>query len=541
MGLRAKIRNVLSPVASRRQGRPPLQAAALRRRHHAQPRASRPRMSPPKPIRRRHGRRGSRYMAGDSNRLTADWTTSPQLTDSLIYANLSKVRARSRWAARNEPIARRFLGMVVNNVVGAEGIKLISRAADGRKPDELARAAIEGAFADWAHEHCDLAGRLSWRGHQALAARTVALDGEALIEEVVGPDAGPYGYQLQALDPELLDTALNVDDLPSGGYIRMGVEHDAVGRPLAFWLKQLGGLSASLYGGGYHSVTNRRRVLADRIIHLFIQDAPGQTRGVPWMHAALYRLKQLSAYEDAAVVKARAGAMNFGVLTSPDGTPPEGDDEESDGSVISDLETGTIKVMREGYRFDSVDWQYPTGELEPFVAAIMRHIASGLEVSYNSLAQDLVGVSYSSIRQAVLDDRDVWTGLQAWLGLALCRRVFRRWLTMALTLGKITVPKNTGGVAALDPRKIDKYRLATFQGRRWGWVDPLKDMTANAKAVDINFKTVSELIRESGRDPDEVFAERAAELKRMNELGILPASGATDLAAIGPLLNDEGK
>jgi capsid protein len=45
----------------------------------------------------------------------------------------------------------------------------------------------------------------------------------------------------------------------------------------------------------------------------------------------------------------------------------------------------------------------------------------------------------------------------------------------------------------------------------WEWVDPEADVKANALAVERGFKSRRQVISESGRDPDQVAAEIAAE------------------------------
>ena len=45
---------------------------------------------------------------------------------------------------------------------------------------------------------------------------------------------------------------------------------------------------------------------ADEVLHLYIQERPGQTRGVTWFASAIKRLHHLAGYEEAEVIRARA-------------------------------------------------------------------------------------------------------------------------------------------------------------------------------------------------------------------------------------------
>jgi len=147
-------------------------------------------------------------------------------------------------------------------------------------------------------------------------------------------------------------------------------------------------------------------------------------------------------------------------------------------------------------------------------------------VSYHSLASDLEGVNFSSIRQGELSDRDVWITLQQWFIGSFVRPVFETWLQQQLALGTIRVPGKGGVMKALPADRYDKFRRAAFQGRRWAWVDPQKDMTANESAVALGIKSRSEIIRDMGRDPDDVWDEIKRENERLAALGITPAAPA---------------
>ena len=107
--------------------------------------------------------------------------------------------------------------------------------------------------------------------------------------------------------------------------------------------------------------------------------------------------------------------------------------------------------------------------------------------------------------------------MQAWLTEALCRPVFEIWLRDALARGTISTGGNAIGLS-----RFDKFKRVTFQARRWAWVDPLKDMNANKVAIDHRIRSTSDIIREQGQDPEEVFAEIARERAQMDALGITP-------------------
>jgi lambda family phage portal protein len=486
------------------------------------------------------------FAAGATDRLTSDWSSTPVSADLAVYQNQKALRARSREQWRNNDYARRFVSMVKANVVGTKGVLFQSRVRDEGPlggEDRLACDAIEAAWADWGRPpNCDLFRRMSWVDHQRLAIGGVAMDGESFIEIIDPQDQPPYRFALRHIDPDLIPVELNVD-LGNGGFVRMGIEYDALGRTVAFFVNDLSRTAnpaMSAFGLG----SRFRRVPAALMIHAFAPDLVGQSRGLPWMSTALLRLKMLGAYDDAALVAARVGAAKMGLYQTADGEPAGFDSEDSDGTPVDTVEPGTFGWIPKGATLASWSPEYPRGEFEGFVKAMLRGIAAGLGVAYTGLANDLEGVNYSSIRSGVLEERESWKAIQDWTVEAICRPIFERWLERALLLGAIRVPTRGGGTAGLNPDRFDKYRSASWQPRRWAWVDPQSDMTANEKALGLLLTSRAQIIREQGGDPADLWEEIAAENKVLSALGLGTEGSGVDALRPGapaPGPGDDGE
>jgi lambda family phage portal protein len=132
---------------------------------------------------------------------------------------------------------------------------------------------------------------------------------------------------------------------------------------------------------------------------------------------------------------------------------------------------------------------------------VLRGVSAGLMVAYNTFANDLEGVNYSSIRAGVLDEREQWKSLQVWMIEGLMDRVFADWLSMTLVKGVLKLPSS----------KYDKFNQPAWIGRRWAWVDPEKDMQAHILARQAGFETSSEIVGEQGGDLEEKYATIARE------------------------------
>lgn len=454
------------------------------------------------------------YDGARSDRLTLDWTTQPMPADEVIRRHQRVLVARSREQAANNDYARAFVRMCRQNIVGPQGVMLQARSRDERGAlDVLANEAIEKAFAEWGkRSNCDVAGKRSWRAIQASAIVSVVKDGEFMLRKIYGADAGPWGFALQVLDPQRCPVQLDDDGLSDGRFIRHGIEFNRYGRPIAYYFAAS---DRSDYSATYsHAGRDYLRVPADEIIHGFLEDMAGQKRGLPWMATGLFRMKQLVGFEDASIVNARVGAGKMGVMQWRDGQGPDpGDDAPSD--YYMDVRPGEFAMLPEGVELKEWSPQFPSGEFSVFNKAMLRGIAAGFGVLYNNLANDLEHVNFSSIRQGTLDEREHWKEMQQWLIEELCESVLAAWLPVALLSGRITVKGK-----ALKPERLPRYSAVMWQPRRWAWIDPKSDIDASVTAKNQMLMAPSQIIREQGRDPSDVWREIAADIREMEEAGI---------------------
>ena len=217
------------------------------------------------------------FAAAAVNRLTSSWTGTYNSLDRDLASALPRIRARARDLAQNNDYVRRYLSMVAANIAG-QGVSIQSQARwpDGQ-PDVMLNNAVEAAFAHWSMSP-EITGRMDWSEVQRLVARSVAMDGEALIRLSIQD----RHLQLQLLDPTLLDDTYN----DATKRIVMGVETSATGAAVAYHI-------LTAHPGDVTVERRRERVPAENIIHLFRADRPQQTRGVTWLHTAMKRLNDL--------------------------------------------------------------------------------------------------------------------------------------------------------------------------------------------------------------------------------------------------------
>lgn len=452
------------------------------------------------------------YAAANNDNMIYSWTHYKYTSDQIIEKYAEQLVSRSCEQYMNNPYARRFATLLKDNVIGDTGIIPQGRSKDTNgKLDEAANTAIEQAWAEWS-KVCDVTGKNNLTNLWKLLIVTCAREGEGLIRIVTGKYAGPWGFGLQLIDPRRLDIKKN-EILENGNYIRFGIEYNKYGKPVNYYIRKY-----SEEWRNYTYANDPYEVIpADEIIHGFISEYIDQKRGIPWYSTSLMRMYMLGGFEEAAVEHARAGACQMGFIKPP--TDPEGyeeEDEEAPRDIDIEATPATFKQLPPGYEVQAFNPNYPNGEFDNFTKAALRGISVGLGAGYSSISGDLSSVNFSSLRQGILDERETWKGLQEWFISTFTSPIFEKWLKYSLLFSKI---RCNGGY--LKPERIDKYREVSWTVKRWSWVDPVKDINSASISVKNGFRSRSDVIRELGHDPDEVFNEIEEENKTLEQKGIL--------------------
>lgn len=221
----------------------------------------------------------------------------------------------------------------------------------------------------------------------------------------------------------------------------------------------------------------------------------------------MFRLHQLKGYDEAELTAARVEARKIGITIPPEGETYGGENDVRDlrGNSIDTTEPGGIYELLPGSTFETFNPARPTSNYSPFIKGQLRGVASALGVSYNSLANDLEGVNFSSIRHGMNDERDMWRIKQKWLIEDFCKKVFSAWLEMSLLTGAVNLPLS----------RFEKFNNPHFMPRGWKFVEPLKDAQANVINVENGFKSRTKIMAEQGEDFDDLLAELQAEEQKI--------------------------
>jgi lambda family phage portal protein len=441
------------------------------------------------PIRTRNGG----FHGALQSRLTSDWIINPTGPNSELRASIRTLRDRARDLEKNNPLVRRYLHLVGENVIGHKGIKLQCRTGT-----KSVNARIEAAYAAWGQPTTySVDGRQSCAAFQRDVIRTVARDGEAFVRLIRG---GPHGLMLQNIDAALIDETYNSAAGDGVNAVKLGVEVDQWNRPVAYHVFQ-----HPVYDTLGTAATPRTRIPASELLHLFLPRQAGAVRGETWLAPVMMALRMLDGYAEAELVAARTAAAKMGFIV-------QGPDAETDPDAPQRTEmeaaAGTIDVLGKDQTFQSWDPTHPSQNFALFVKQVEKFIASGLNVSYAALTSDLVEVNFSSSRVGLLQERDGYRVLQSWFAEHFCEPVLQAWKVAAWSTGKLPL--------RMTP---DQY-AHQWQPRGWAYANPQQEQAADMMAMAAGLTSPQRVVADNGEDLEEIYAEIAEATALAEQYGV---------------------
>lgn len=455
---------------------------------------------------------GRAFDSAKSDTIFSSWSGSGNSADEELRTQLKVIRNRVRNLCQNSEYARKFLAMTKSNVIGPKGIhfQAKTRREDGSL-DSQDNNYLEKSFFEWGinPEFISIDGRLDWIGIQNQVMETLARDGECFIRLMKGEIGNPFGLSLWVLEGDCISIDYNLKT-DSNNFVVMGIEQNKYGKPLAYY--QTNKPPNSL--GEYFETGEAEKVPASEMIHLFIQERPGQSRGIPWMNTAIRPLQMLNNFQESELLASRIGSSAMGFFTSPDGQGYSGTDEESNGNLIQEFQPGMFQQLPQGMTFESFDPKHPNTAYGDFVKHILRSVSAGALVSYNALANDLESVNYSSLRSGAKEEQSQWQSIQQLIISRFCNPVYQEFLKMGITVGKLKLPM----------AKYDKFKTVKWHPRGWSYVDPEKELKAKKLALEMGATSLSEITGEMGKEWTDVLAQLKAEKELVSafNLNLMP-------------------
>lgn len=435
----------------------------------------------------------------------SNWNTQSRSPEADISPDLVNLRNRSRALVRNTAVAGGAVNQTTTNVIGT-GLSLEpTPEADFLGLDEAQAAAwVQSVKREWRlfanSKDVDIGRRLNFYQMQDLAFRARMESGDVFVLTPTVNRGNSYDLCLQAIEADLV---CNPNRVVNTEKIIDGIEVDATGAPVKAHIanrypgdlrtKNLKWTAVDFYGRN-----NRKNVL-----HLFKTLRPGQVRGVPDFAPLIEIIKQLGTYTNAELQAAVTSAM-FAMFVKMD---PEGFrdlfDEDAASQLVKEggrwdgnIDNGGKAVqLMPGEEIQTPNVGRPNSEFDPFVQSILRQIGMNLEIPYEVLIMHFQS-SYSAARAAILSAWRTYRKWRDWMSSEFCQPVYELWLEEAVAKGRIAAP----GFFA-SPLVRAAWSNAVWIGDGPGSIDPVKDVTAAEKRIDIGISTrAAESILHDGVD-----------------------------------------
>lgn len=477
-------------------------------------------LSPRWALRREQSRRILSYYEAAKPSTYHKQRREPGSGDTAVLRAGASLREQARHLEQNHDLARGALNILVANIVGQNGIGIEPhpRTRGGQIHDDLARR-IEDLLRHWARRP-EVTREHNWAATQRLACRTWLRDGEGLAQLLDGTaPALDHGtrvpFSIELIEADHLPFTHNRAGMPS---ITAGVERDAWGRPIAYhvYRHHPGDLAR------FPSEADLRRVPAGRLLHLKMVDRVRQARGVSIFAAVLARFEDIKDYEDSERIAAKMAASM--VLYIKKGVPdmydaPLGEDGKPQPRELRFRPGMVFDELTLGEEMDLFDTKRPNAALDAFVRGQLRRAATGLNITYSSLAKDYDG-SYSSQRQELVEGWRAYEVLaDEFTGRFVCP-VYERLIDTAAAAGALELP------ADLDPATLtDAHYIAP----QMPWIDPDKEGKGFERSERAGYASGPEIVRRRGRNPRDVMEEEKRWRRQWRDDGeLITADPATD-------------
>lgn len=421
------------------------------------------------------------YDAGSYDKSNQNWrvsNTSAELTDR--YSRDS-VRARARDLERNSDIMNSVVGAYKRNVVGG-GYHVQVRTDN----PELNKQ-IEKAWNKWCKkQNCDVTGTQSLNQIIRMAVERKKIDGGILFVKRYTKD-GFVPFKLQMIEVDELDAG-TVKPKHSGNKVVGGIEYNPFNKPVGYHIRQ--------YDIDGYSQREAVYVDAKDVIFYFTKKRPSQLREMSDMAPTIPRIRDVNEFMTAVSVKERIEAclsvfIKKSLPTSGIGrnnSVATADRVSYEGKMLT---PGMIKELNAG---DEVQVVNPSGQgadATSFTKLQQRLIGAGQGISYESTSRDMSESTYSSARQAWIED-DLTYNEDKELLIEILDEIYETFIISAVLCGAISIPK------FWDMK--DVYLAHEWVQEPKPWIDPYKESNANMVALQTGQKTFKQIAAENGRD-----------------------------------------
>lgn len=418
------------------------------------------------------------YDAGDDSRLNANWRAINASAEQTDRYSRDTVRARARDLERNSDMLNGVMGAFVRNVVGG-GFTLQAETGDTDLNQQ-----IEKLWAQWCKKrNCDITGTQSLSQMLRMAVRRKKVDGGMLFVKRYTGD-GLLPFKLQAMEVDELDGSTIVAK-HKGNRVCGGIEYTPYNKPVGYWFRQysIDGITAPepVY------------VEAKDVIFYFSKRRPSQLREMSDMSQTLPRIRDANEFMVAEDTKQRIQACValFIKRLNPTGLGRAAGGQTGKTYSRAMFTPGMVSELNVGDEVDMINPQGQATDAATYIKLLQRLVSSGQGLSYEAVARDMSGSTYSSTRQNLIEDGMTYAD-EVELLVEVIDEIYETFVISAMLAGKISAPDFWNQKEVYFSHKWVKPPKP--------WIDPAKEATAVMTALKTGQKTFKQVAAENGAD-----------------------------------------
>lgn len=463
------------------------------------------------------------YIGGSQlRRETKGWIVSRGDSDSDLLPDLALIRERSRDLERNNPIASGALDTAAINVLGS-GLTLYSRIDNKilNLSEEEKTQWEDSARREWRlfseSKECDIARTCDFAGLAEMVFRSYMTNGDVFISMPSLPrTGGPFKLKLQAIEADRVSNPHHTSDTIA---LAGGVEKDSNGAPKFYHIARQhpGNFLAPRDEkwdrvAAFGSKTGRRNVL-----HLFRQERPGQTRGVPWFSPVIETFKQLGRYTEAELMAAVVSAF-FTVFVKTESGESLGPMEPiiETGAKTTDKDfkmgNGAILDLAKGEDIEIANPGRPNTSFDKFVQAILEQVGMGLGIPFEILRKRF-SASFSASKGSLVEGWKFFINRREFIASNFHQPSYEALITESVANGRLSAP------GFFDNAMIRKAWLGSeWVGSSQTQIDEVKAANAAKIRMESKTKTLDQETRALGGDYEKNLSQLRIEAKDLAEL-----------------------
>jgi lambda family phage portal protein len=411
----------------------------------------------------------------------------------LCDRSLDGLREIQRDMMRNNPLVEGLLLLEVDEVMG-ECYPKVQALTDDKGWNKDAEALWNGHMVE---TPCDVTGRFDVNTLMGLAYLSYRRDGDHVILFTA--------EGLQSVEGECVGTPSDLK--PTNFTIVNGMAFsNQTGKFLGLYVGRPNKSGYYIESGSY-----RRFEAADAHL-VFNPQRTSQSRGEPALKSAITKIDQLDRYVDAELVAANIQAcftmfvsvQDAGKIPAPyiHGTSPSGQDAE--GNKLEKLEPGQIHYGRPGETPHGIGMTRPAAVFDSYVTRMLSFITAPMAVPIMMALGDYSSATFMNARFAYMRAQSRWRREQEWVIRPLASRIWR-WHIDRMVAGKLL------------SGRTDQYSHSV-QCRRWPYVDPRVEATAEDLRINNGTGTRREFIEARGIDYNDHLDQRAKEKTDFSDL-----------------------